>query len=220
MVAMLMPAIAPTPVPASALAGRGGLVQFTVDDVLLMLRAGRLAEDASTELLEGYIVRADRSQFGGDPTTHSPGHRYTVRRLTGLAATIDSPQRCVQIQSPIVCGPRQMPQPDFAVIRGSDADYADRLPAAADVLCVIEVADSSLERDRFEKLPIYARSGVPQYVILNLRNRTAETYADADPSEGRYRSSETVSFGGAFDLLLGDQPLSLPLSDVLTGDGL
>ena len=143
-----------------------------------MLRAGLLPEDATTELLDGCLVRTDRSTHGGDPMAHSPGHRYTVCRLTTLAAAIDGPDRHVQIQLPIVCGPNQMPEPDFAVVRGPDADNAARLPTAADVLCVIEISDSSLERDREEKLPIYARAGVPQYVILNLRNRTGEAYGD------------------------------------------
>ncbi len=68
----------PPPVPPSALAGRGPLVRFTVDDVQAMLRAGLLPEDASTELLDGCIVRTDKSATGGDPRTHSPGHRYAV----------------------------------------------------------------------------------------------------------------------------------------------
>ncbi len=179
-------------VPPSALAGRGRLVRFTVDDVQAMLRAGLVAEDASTELLDGYIVQTDRSQYGGDPTMHSPGHRYTVRRLTALAADIDSPDRHVQIQLPVVCGPHQMPEPDFAIIRGPDTDYRTRLPTAPDVLCVIEVADSSLERDREEKLPVYARAGVPQYIILNLRNRTAEVYAGPDRAAGIYVSRNVL----------------------------
>ena len=139
------------PIPQSALAGRGGLVQFTVDDLMRMIRDGSVAEDASAELLNGYIVHTDRSAHGGDPTMHSPAHRKAVRRLTSLVAGIDTADRHVQIQSPIVCSTLQMPEPDFAVIRGSDDAYTDRLPGAADAFCVVEVADSSLERDRHEK---------------------------------------------------------------------
>ncbi|NLX96074.1 MAG: hypothetical protein GXY83_07850 [Rhodopirellula sp.] len=40
------------------------------------------------------------------------------------------------------------------------------MPAA--VLCVIEVADASLHHDRTVKQQIYADSGLPQYIILNL----------------------------------------------------
>ena len=133
--------------------------------------------------------------------------------LTGL---IDSDDRHVQILLPIVCGYDQMLEPDFAVVRGSDADYLDRLPSAADALCVVEVADSSLERDRDEKLPIYARAGVRQYVILNLRSRTAEVYEQPTPSAGTYPPPKVVPIGGAIALDIGaDQPLIVDLSNVL-----
>lgn len=215
MVAASAPSATPT-IPPSAVAGRGGLVRFTVEDVLAMMRQGIIAEDASTELLDGAIVHTDRSAYGGDPAMHSPGHRKAVRRLTALVAKIDSPQRHVQIQSPIICGVDQMPEPDFAIIRGDDDAYTDRLPTAADALCVIEVADSSLERDREEKGPIYARAGVPQYIILNLRNRTAEVYSDPDGSRGSYLLSAVVGADGSLSLRVGDNEMSnLPIADVL-----
>ena len=190
-------------VPPSAIAGRGPLVRFTVDDVQAMLRAGLLPEDATVELLDGCLVRVDRATVGGDPMAHSPGHRYSVRRLTALAADIDSPDRHVQIQLPLVCSPTQAPEPDFAIIRGPDTDYLDRLPTAADALCVIEVADSSLERDRDEKRPIYARAGVPQYIILNLRNRTAEVYADPDRANGVYGTASVLAIDDVLELRTG-----------------
>ncbi len=57
--------VAPLPPPAavpppSALAGRGGLVRFTVDDVLALIRQGLVAEDASAERLDG---KAHLSRF-------------------------------------------------------------------------------------------------------------------------------------------------------------
>ena len=58
------PAVDPAAVPLLALAGRGGLVRFAVDDRQAMLRAGRVDEDATTELLDGSIVHANRSALG------------------------------------------------------------------------------------------------------------------------------------------------------------
>ncbi|MBV8782230.1 MAG: Uma2 family endonuclease, partial [Phycisphaerae bacterium] len=173
---MVAPTAKTLPIPPSAIAGRGVVHQFDVNEALGVLRCGEIPEDASLELLNGFLVHIDRSAVGGDSTMHSPGHRKSVRKLTALAAHIDTATRHVQIQSPIICGKRQMPEPDFAIVKGSDDDYTDRLPAAADTHCVIEVADSSWERDRNEKLPIYAQAGVPQYIILNLRSRSAEVF--------------------------------------------
>ena len=191
-------------------------MQFTADDVMRMIDDGTVSEDASAELLNGYIVHTDRSAHGGDPTMHSPRHRKAVRRLTSLVAEIDTNDRHVQIQSPIVCAALQMPEPDFAVIRGSDDAYTSRLPAAADAFCVVEVADSSLERDRQEKLPIYARAGILQYVILNLRNQTAEVYANPDSAAGTYASTEIVPADGSIALRVGDTEFHrVPLASLL-----
>jgi len=38
----------------------------------------------------------------------------------------------------------------------------------ADVLVIIEVADSSLEYDRDVKAPIYANAGIPEYWLVDL----------------------------------------------------
>jgi hypothetical protein len=203
MVASISAAV-PTAIPASALTGRGGLVRFTVDDVLAVIREGMVAEDASAELLNGFIVHTDRSAHGVNPTMHSPAHRKAVRRLTALAAKIDSAERHVQIQSPVVCGIDQMPEPDFAIVRGNDDACTNRLPSGADVLHIVELADSSLERDRDEKGPIYARAGVAQYVILTLRNRTAEVYVEPDTVTCRYAQASKVTAGGTLPLRIGE----------------
>ena len=60
------------------------------------------------------------------------------------------------------------------ILRENLQAYRQRLATAADAWCVVEVADSSYERDRGEKYRAYAAAGVEQYIIINLRNRTAE----------------------------------------------
>ena len=147
---------------------------------------------------------------------HSPGHRYTVTQLGKLSATIDSPERHIQTQLPIVCGPSQMPEPDFAIVRGTNDDYMDRLPTAADALCVVEVADASLERDRDEKGPAYAQAGVRRYTILNLRNRTAELYTQPDRSAGVYLEMNVVLLEGTIAFLTDGEPAAtVPLLSVV-----
>ena len=46
---------------------------------------------------------------------------------------------------------------------------------------MIEVADSSLAYDRKTKLALYARAGIPQYVIVNLGGRCIEIYEQPGP---------------------------------------
>jgi Uma2 family endonuclease len=212
MVASSQKAGAPSPleeVPLSLLTGRGaGLVRFTVDDVLAMVQQGILPEDASTELLNGIILLKDRSDQGGDSLTPSPKHRTAVRLLTALAARVDRSDCHAQVQLPVVCSTVQMPEPDFAIVRGNDRDYIEHLPTAADVSCLIEVADSSLERDQTEKLTIYAAAGIRQYIILNLRNSTAEEYTDPDTTAATYRSKKTFARADSITV-------SLPTNNVI-----
>jgi Uma2 family endonuclease len=72
------------------------------------------------------------------------------------------------------------PEPDGAVVRGTFQDYAARHPGPADVALVIEVADTTLARDRGIKLRSYARAGIPQYWIINLIDCQIETYSEPD----------------------------------------
>jgi hypothetical protein len=107
-----------------------------------------------------------------------------------------------------------VPQPDFMIIRGQLGDYTD-LPTAPDAFCVIEVADSSYERDAGEKLTGYAKAAVSQYIILNLRNKTAEVYENPDVAAGVYTSSKIVPSGGVPSFRIGKAAtFELPLPQI------
>jgi hypothetical protein len=58
----------------------------------------------------------------------------------------------------------------WAVVRGGIDDYLDHPPGAADVWCVIEIADSSLSLDSGPKLAAYAAAGIRQYLVADLVN--------------------------------------------------
>ena len=55
--------------------------------------------------------------------------------------------------------------------------YRKRHPQPEDVFLLVEIADSTLERDQDEKLPIYARTGIAEVWIVNLNDQTIEVYA-------------------------------------------
>lgn len=88
----------------------------------------------------------------------------------------------------------------MVVVCGTLDDYRRRKPVAADIWCVIEVADSSLGRDRGTKQRISADAGIAQYIIINLADRVIEIYERPIRGSGRYeaiehrRGMETVAF--------------------------
>jgi Putative restriction endonuclease len=61
------------------------------------------------------------------------------------------------------------------------ADYAHRLPGPNDARLVAEVSLTTLDRDRNEKGPAYARGGIPVYWIINLVERQIEVYTRPGP---------------------------------------
>ncbi len=195
--------------------GRWLVPRFTRRDAQVLLRAGIIPEDASTELLNGSIVLKDRAARGEPVTMVGKDHTTTVERLSDLRSRINDPRRHVRSQQPLVCTETHVPEPDFMVLRGRLDEYTD-LPAAADAFCVVEVADASYERDAGEKLTGYAQAGVAQYIIINLRNRTAEIYATPDPSAGTYPPPRVIEAADDLPLRVGpDEFLPIPLRDVL-----
>jgi Uma2 family endonuclease len=151
-----------------AAAGRAIIQPWTVDLYHHAIEQGWLEESTVFELLDGFIVRKDRAKAGENPVTIGDRHRLTVQRLVKLAPLFGPLGCTLQIQQPIQLPPQNEPEPDGSIIRGTDEDYRDGPPGAADVQCVIEVSDNSLARDLGVKLRSYARAGIEQYVVIDL----------------------------------------------------
>jgi Uma2 family endonuclease len=83
--------------------------------------------------------------------------------------------------------------------------YLSRHPEPADIALLIEVSDTTYHRDRNEKLPAYARGGIPVYWIVNLIKRRIEVYTDPGP-EG-YRSRADFVAGQAVPVVIDGQQL-------------
>jgi len=92
------------------------------------------------------------------------------------------------------------PEPDLAWV--ARRDYSHGRPTAADVLLVIEVAESSLKYDTGEKADLYAEAGIADYWVVNLVERTIEVRRD--PAGGRFQGLRT--FAGEDEV----RPLAAP----------
>lgn len=192
------------PAPESVRSGRMQVVQFNRHEMQLLMQQGIIPEDTTTELLNGLIVPTDRAATGEDPSMIGNDHRICVQRLARLMVKIDGPTRHIESQQPLVCSDTHVPQPDFMILRGTLEDYTD-LPTAADTWCVVEVADSSYERDAGEKLTGYAIAGVRQYIIINLRTRSAEIYTNPDTAAGTYAPPSLIASDGDLPLRVAEE---------------
>jgi Uma2 family endonuclease len=86
----------------------------------------------------------------------------------------------LRVQLPLALSDDSEPEPELAVIVGRRRDYPPDLHPSSAIL-VVEVSDSSLAFDRTRKGGLYARSGIPEYWILNLQLRSLEVYRDPAP---------------------------------------
>lgn len=172
------------------------LFPLTVDQYHEMMARGIVPEGEPYELLDGAIVRKDRSAEGENPMTIGDDHAYSLMKLTQLNPKLERLGCHLRPQLPILLPPYNEPEPDGAIVRGNVEAYAGRKPVGADILCVIEIADSSLRRDRSVKRRIYSKGGIHRYLIINLQDRVIED--NTGPlRNGRYARTETIDAKGS-----------------------
>lgn len=141
---------------------------LSVEQYHEMINAGILTDDDPVELLEGMLI---------PKMPKKPPHGMT-KQLTRDALARALPSGWYVAEQEPVTTEDSEPEPDVAVIRGTPRDYSDRHPGPGDVAIVIEVSDTTLRRDRGLKKRIYARAGIPVYLIINLPESQIEVYTE------------------------------------------
>lgn len=175
---------------------------FTVEEWHRMGEAGLFDEDTRVELLDGEVV--EMSPVG-------PRHAMCVNRLSRLLMDAVGDGAIVAPQNPIVVGDRSEPQPDLALLIPPYERYLST-PTGADTFLVIEVADTSLARDRDVKAPLYGRGGIPETWIVNLQGD--EVLVLGSPSDAGYLTSRRARRGTSLHVpVLAD--VTLKVDDIL-----
>lgn len=165
--------------------GLPALRRFGVVEFDRMVELGILREDERVELLEGVIVCM--APMGSR-------HMAIISRLTDRLVPSLLGRAIVRIQGAVRLAPDSEPEPDIAVVRYRNDAYEGRHPEPADILLVIEVAHSSLARDRGRKLAIYATAGIPETWIFDVTHK--QIYVNREPQGRRYRQVEIVPLDG------------------------
>ena len=176
---------------------------WTVDEYHRMGEVGILHPADRIELIDGEII--EMAPIGSPHV----GSVFALNRLLAKAVPQDV---IVSVQSPIEIGDRSEPEPDLALLRGRPDGYrTPPLPSAADVLLIIEVADSSLRYDREVKLPLYARQGIPEVWIVDLAAQAVVVHRK--PENGAY--ADVTRHGPTETLQLSAFPnIHIPLGEI------
>jgi Uma2 family endonuclease len=168
----------------------GEPARMSVDRYLGLVEAGVLSEDDRVELLEGVIVAM---------TPSNPPHAAVVARATRALLRVVGERASVRPRCTLVLGRFSAPEPDLAVVPGSDWDYVSAHPRTA--WLVIEVADPSLQQDRITKAAIYAAAAIPEYWIVNLREGVVEVMRGPESERARYGEVRICERGERIELV-------------------
>ena len=158
--------------------------RFTRAEYDRLIREGFFDEDEPIELLDGLLVVKE---------PQGSGHVRMVSHVRRVLQRAFGERYDVLVQSPIALDDASEPEPDLAVVRERPKDHLRSLPSSPAL--VVEVADSSLGKDRRKKAKLYARNSVADYWIVNLVDRALEVHRDPVRSSGgrwKYRSVRSL----------------------------
>lgn len=157
--------------------------RWTREDFHRALELGFFSEDDPIELIAGEL-------YAESPQSRI--HYKAIKRVARVLRQAFGEDYSVDEQGPAAMNVGSEPEPDVTVVRGDFEDYDDH-PSPPDIALVVEVSDTSLAKDRLIKGGNYARAGIRDYWLLNLKNRTLEMRRGPGPVEDdetdiRYRS--------------------------------
>jgi len=140
---------------------------ITVDEFLRMVDAEIIDAAERVELIEGGLYRMSPSR--------RPHGIAQARVITLLSNAFAENGYEVSLTS-IRLDDSNFFDPDVLVERADPS--AGKYAGPARVVLAVEVSDSTLGKDQKVKLAVYARAGIPEYWIVNLRAGSLEVYRD------------------------------------------
>jgi Uma2 family endonuclease len=157
-----------------------------------MAEAGILTQNDRVELIGGEIF--DMAPIG---SAHA-GKTDRLNRLFARAAA--DGLALVSVQRPLRLDAYNEPEPDVMLLKPRADDYQGRHSGAADVLLLVEVSQTSLAYDRGMKLALYAKFGVREVWIVDLRGAAIEVYRE--PAGDAYAVTERLTRGSLAPILV------------------
>ncbi|NJL88137.1 MAG: Uma2 family endonuclease [Leptolyngbyaceae cyanobacterium SM1_1_3] len=156
--------------------------RFTVSEYYRMSELGILQPTERTELIAGEII-----SMAAKGTAHTSAVLLTQDLFKeGLGRRV-----FVRSQDPIHLSETSEPEPDIVVAVRDPLAYSTHHPTPAEILLVIEVADSSLSYDLKTKAPLYAQASITDYWVLDVIAR--QLYVFRHPAAGQYQSQTILA---------------------------
>ena len=130
------------------------------------------------ELINGVLI----SKMGQN-SPHSFTLRLIAKWLT-LLFGIDFVQSQLPIEVENADRELNYPEPDVAVLTTNWKAFNKRDPSPHEVALAVEISDTTLKTDRTDKAELYARAGIVEYWIVDVKGRAI--YVHRKPENGQY----------------------------------
>jgi Uma2 family endonuclease len=154
------------------------------------------------ELLDGEIISM---------SPEGNRHASTVANLNDFFGERNQRRYLIGVSHPVEADNLSEPVPDFTLLPRSQKN-AKRHPFTRDTLLLVEVSDTSLSYDRDRKLRKYARTGVQEYWIVNLKQDVIEVYRTP---QGEEYLDQTVAKAGDTVAPLAFPDTAMAVSEII-----
>ena len=155
---------------------------FTIEEYYRLAEVGILTESDHVELINGDIIAMN--------PINSP-HAGMVNRLASILDRKLHKRATITVQNPIRISTISEPEPDVVIAKYDVDYYESHHPTSGEIYVVIEVSDTTLEKDREVKHPLYAEVSIPEYWIINIQDRQIEIHRQ--PKDGVYQHRQIIS---------------------------
>ena len=163
--------------------------KISVEDYDKMVAHGIFDEDEAIELWGGFLVAM---------SPKDSKHANAVRRVDRIIEKVLGEKIVFSAQDPIRLDDFSEPEPDVALLVPPIENYDDSHPTPKDIYLVMEIAETSVEKDR-NKAFSYARNEIRQYLLLNLNTSEIEDYRE--PAADGYRFKQTHDKAASFNFV-------------------
>ncbi|MEO0395725.1 MAG: Uma2 family endonuclease [Cyanobacteria bacterium P01_A01_bin.137] len=172
------------------------LAKWSTFDYHQMVAAGIL-DNRQVELLAGEIV---------EMAPEAPLHYNVAKRDSRYLETLLQGKADVRFNGPITLAESE-PEPDIAIVRLPESTYNSRHPYPEDIYWVVEVANTSLQKDLTLKATIYAAANIQEYWVLDLMAQQLRIFRY--PMDDSYQAESVHQAGMISPLAFPDISVSI-----------
>jgi Uma2 family endonuclease len=137
------------------------LKRWTVQDYHRMSKSGILDSNERTELIAGHITLM---------AAKGTAHVISLHLLANALRDLLGKTALVRTQDSVRLDNFSEPELDLAVVRGTEAGYADRHPRLEYLCLVVEITDSTLKQDCEVEDKLCAHAKIADYWVVDLKN--------------------------------------------------